>query len=77
MHHLPVRAHGEQWKLYEPLIQGGHRKLKAVVERGQINTVIVLMAEHFSTGKEGGGILSVFDLVSVVKIRSKDQVKNS
>jgi len=77
MHHLPVRDHGEQWKLYEPLIHGGHHKLKAIVERGQIDKVIALIAEHSSTGKEGDGILSVFDLGSVVKIRSKGQVKNS
>ncbi len=73
----PVRGYGEQWHLYEPLIHGGHHRLEAIVEEDQVEKVVKEIAENGSTGREGDGILSVFDLVSVVKIRSKDQVKNS
>ncbi len=72
----PVRGYGEQWKLYEPLIHGGHHRLAAIVEEDQVEKVVKEIAENGSTGREGNGILSVFDLVSVVKIRSKDQVKS-
>lgn len=73
----PVRGYGEQWSLYEPLIHGGHHKLEAIVEEDQVEKVVKEIAEIGSTGREGDGILSVFDLGSIVKIRSKDQVKNS
>ena len=73
----PVRGYGEQWHLYEPLIHGGHHRLEAIVEEDQVERVVKEISENGSTGREGDGILSVFDLVSVVKIRSKDRVKNS
>ncbi len=73
----PVRGYGEQWHLYEPLIHGGHHRLEAIVEEDQVEKVVKEISENGSTGREGDGILSVFDLVSVVKIRSKDRVKNS
>jgi len=72
----PVRGYGEQWHLYEPLIHGGHHRLEAIVEEDQVEKVVKEISENGSTGREGDGILSVFDLVSVVKIRSKDQVKS-
>ncbi|MFQ5684772.1 MAG: P-II family nitrogen regulator [Candidatus Binatia bacterium] len=73
----PVRGYGEQWRLYEPLIHGGHHKLEAIVNEEQVEKVVDEIAEHGSTGREGDGILSVFDLGPVVKIRLKQEVKNS
>jgi nitrogen regulatory protein PII len=64
-----VRGYGEEWHLYEPLIHGGHHKLEAIVEDNQVDGVIKEIAENASTGLEGDGILSVFDLRSVVNIR--------
>lgn len=73
----PVRGYGEQWKLYEPLMHGGHHKLETVVEEQQVERVVREITENGCTGREGDGILSVFDIGSVVKICSKEQVKNS
>ncbi len=50
--------------------------MEAIVEEDQVEKVVKEISENGSTGREGDGILSVFDLVSVVKIRSKDQVKS-
>ena len=74
---FPVRGYGEEWHLYEPLIHGGHHKLEAIVEDHQVDKAVKLISEHASTGLEGDGILSVFDLGMVVNIRSKEKVKNS
>lgn len=65
----PVRGYGDEWHLYEPLIHGGHHKLEAIVEEAQVENVVREITEHASTGLEGDGILSVFDLRSVVNIR--------
>ncbi len=73
----PVRGYGEQWSLYEPLIHGGHHKLETIVEEKQVERVVKEITENGCTGQEGDGILSVFDLGSVVKICSKEQVKRS
>ena len=73
----PVRGYGEQWKLYEPLMHGGHHKLETVVEEQQVERVVREITENGCTGREGDGILSVLDIESVVKICSKEQVKNS
>lgn len=73
----PVRGYGEEWHLYEPLIHGGHHKLEAIVEDDQVEKVVKEIAKDAFTGLEGDGVLSVFDLSSVVNIRSKQQVKNS
>ncbi|MGH7825681.1 MAG: P-II family nitrogen regulator [Candidatus Binatia bacterium] len=72
----PVRGYGEEWHLYEPLIHGGHHKLEAIVEEGQLDNAVREITEHASTGLEGDGILSVFDLGAVVKVRSGQQIKN-
>ncbi len=69
----PVRGYGEQWHLYEPLIHGGHYKLEAIVEEDQVEKVVDEITEWGSTGREGDGIVSVLDLASAVKIRSKER----
>ena len=73
----PVRGYGEQWRLYEPLIHGGHHKLEALVEDDQVEKVVKQITENGSTGLEGDGILSVFDLDTVVLLRAKQQVKQA
>ena len=67
----PVRGYGEQWHLYEPLILGGHYKLEVIVEEDQVTGVMEAIIAKGSTGEKGDGILSVLDLGSVVKIRSR------
>jgi len=67
----PVRGYGEEWHLYEPLIHGGHHKLEAIVEEEQLEMAVKEIIENGSTGREGDGVLSVFDLGSVVDIRPK------
>ncbi len=32
------------------------------------------IAEHASTGLEGGGVLSVFDLQTIVNVRTKETI---
>jgi len=66
----PARGYGEEWHLYEPLIHGGHHKLEAIVDDDQVDTVVKEIAEYASTGREGDGILSVFDLNDVVLLRT-------
>ena len=56
---------------------GGHHKIEAIVEDNQVDKAVRLITEHASTGIEGDGILSVFDLGMVINIRSKEKVKNS
>ncbi len=73
----PVRGYGEEWHLYEPLIHGGHHKLETVVEDEQVDKAVKLITEHASTGVEGDGMLCVFDLGSVINIRSKEQITAS
>jgi nitrogen regulatory protein PII len=68
----PVRGYGEEWHLYEPLIHGGHHKLEAIVKDGQVESVVREITEEASTGIQGDGILSVFDLNEVVQLRTKD-----
>ena len=72
-----VRGYGQQWRLYEPLIHGGHYKLEAIVEDSQVDRVTHQITENGSTGKEGDGVLAIFDLGSVINLRSKEQIKNS
>lgn len=68
----PVRGYGEEWRLYEPLIHGGHHKFEAIVEDGQVDTVVKEMLDNASTGSEGDGILSVFELQDVLSVRTKN-----
>lgn len=70
----PVRGYGEQWRLYEPLIHGGHHKLEAIIEEDQVERVLKEISEHGSTGLEGDGILSVFNLDKVVCVRTQKTV---
>lgn len=67
----PVRGYGEEWHLYEPLIHGGHHKIEVIVEDSQADLTARKIVEQASTGLEGDGILCVFDLASVVNVRSK------
>lgn len=71
----PVRGYGEQWRLYEPLIHGGHHKLEAIVEEDQVDGAIKKIAEHASTSHEGDGILSLVDLDRVVLLKTKKAIK--
>lgn len=73
----PVRGYGEGWRLYEPLIHGGHHKLEAIVEDNQVAKAVKSITDHASTALEGDGVLCVFDLGSVLNIRSKETVKSS
>ncbi len=69
---FPIRGYGEEWHLYEPLIHGGHHKLEIVVADDQADKVAHEITENGWTGLKGDGIVSVFDLAKVVKIRLKD-----
>ncbi len=69
---FPIQGYGEEWHLYEPLIHGGHHKLEIVVADDQADKVAHEIAENAWTGLKGDGIVSVFDLAEVVKIRLKD-----
>jgi len=73
----PVRGYGEEWRLYEPLIHGGHHKLEAIVEDGQVESVVKEIAKQAWTGIEGDGILSVFDLDQVIHLKTKKAVTSS
>jgi len=65
----PVRGYGEHWHLYEPLIHGGHHKLEVIVEEEQVEKVVNEIVRSGSTGREGDGMLSVFDLQSVISLK--------
>jgi len=67
----PVRGYGEHWHLYEPLIHGGHHKLEVIVEDEQVESVVKEIVKSGSTGREGDGMLSVFDLQSVISLKTK------
>jgi len=67
----PVRGYGEEWHLYEPLIHGGHYKLEAIVEEGQVASVVNEITEEAWTGIEGDGVLAVFSLDQTVFLRTK------
>ena len=67
-----IRGYGEEWHLYEPLIHGGHHKLEIIVADDQADKVVSKIAENAWTGLKGDGVVSVFDLGNVIKIRSKD-----
>ncbi len=66
-----VRGYGEEWHLYEPLVHGGHHKIEVILEDPQVDRAVQLIVDHASTGLEGDGILSVFNLGTVVNIRTK------
>jgi len=42
-----------------------------------VDGVIKEIAENASTGLKGDGLLTIFDLGSVIRIRSKEEVKKS
>ena len=67
----PVRGYGDKWHLYEPLIHGGHHKLEVIVEDEQVENVVKEIVKSGSTGREGDGMLSVFDLQSVISLKTK------
>jgi nitrogen regulatory protein PII len=71
---FPVRGYGEEWHLYEPMIHGGHHKLEVIVKDDQADRVMKEILECSFTGLEGDGILSVFNLDAVVRIRSKEKL---
>ena len=73
----PVRGYGEHWHLYEPLIHGGHHKLEVIVEDEQVENVVKEIVKSGSTGREGDGMLSVFDLQSVISLKTKVGSKES
>jgi len=73
----PVRGYGEHWHLYEPLIHGGHHKLEVIVEDEQVERVVKEISNSGSTGREGDGMLSVFDLQSAVSLKTKFGSKES
>lgn len=72
-----VRGYGEQWRLYEPLIHGGHYKLEAIVEETQVDEAVKQIEANGTTGREGDGILCVFDLDQVVLLRAKKLIADS
>ncbi len=72
-----VRGYGDEWHVYEPLIHGGQHKLEMIVPDDQVDSVVKEITEHACTRLEGDGILSVFDLLSVVEIRSKEVLTSS
>lgn len=65
----PVRGYGEHWHLYEPLIHGGHHKLEVILEDEQVESVVKEISRSGSTGRAGDGMLSVFDLQSVISLK--------
>ena len=65
----PVRGYGEEWHLYEPLIHGGHHKLEVIAEDDQAERLAKEIAKNAWTGLKGDGIVSVFDIGHLVKIR--------
>ena len=67
-----LRGYGEEWHLYEPIIRGGHHKLEIIVADDQAHKVAQEITENAWTGLKGDGVVSVFDLGNVIKIRSKD-----
>ena len=69
-----VRGYGDEWHVYEPLIHGGQHKLEMIVRNDQVDIVVKEITDHACTRLEGDGILAVFDLQSVVEIRSKERV---
>ncbi len=71
----PVRGYGEHWHLYEPLIHGGHHKLEVIVEDEQAENVVKEIVKSGSTGRAGDGMLSVFDLQSVISLKTKPSSK--
>ena len=73
----PVRGYGEHWHLYEPLIHGGHHKLEVIVEDEQVESVVNEIVKSGSTGRAGDGMLSVFDLQSVISLKTKVGSKES
>ena len=66
----PVRGYGEHWHLYEPLIHGGHHKLEVIVQDEEVERVMKEIVKSGSTGREGAGMLSVFDLQSVLSLKN-------
>lgn len=66
----PVRGYGEEWRLYEPLVHGGHHKIEAIVEDSQVDKVVKEIAEQAFTGLKGDGLLTILDLGPIIKIRS-------
>lgn len=72
----PVRGYGDEWCLYEPLMHGGHHKLEAIVQEEQVERAVKEIIKNGYTGREGDGVLSVFDLGSVVDIRSQEEAKS-
>ena len=67
----PVRGYGEEWHLYEPLVHGGHHKLELIVADELVEKVTTKIAENAWTGLKGDGVVSVFDLGNLIKIRVK------
>jgi nitrogen regulatory protein PII len=72
-----VRGYGDEWHLYEPLVHGGQHKLEMIVPDDQVDSVVKEITEQACTRLEGDGILTVFDLQSVVEIRSKEELTSS
>src|SRR3989337_3889300 len=72
-----VRGYGDEWHVYEPLIHGGQHKLEMIVRDDQVDRVVNEITERACTRLEGDGILAVFDLQSVVEIRSQEEVTSS
>ena len=73
----PVRGYGEHWHLYEPLIHGGHHKREVIVQDEQVERVVKEITEIGSSGRDGDGILSVYDLQSVVTLKTQFRAKGS
>ena len=67
----PDLGSGEEFRLYQPRIIGGHHKLEAIVDDDQVENAVKEITEHASTGLEGDGILSVFELDKVLHLRTK------
>lgn len=65
----PVRGYGEQWRLYEPLVHGGHHKIEAIVEDDQVEKLLQTIRSVASTGREGDGILAVLDVSHFVHLK--------
>jgi nitrogen regulatory protein PII len=73
----PVRGYGDEWHVYEPLIHGGQHKLEMIVRDERVDSVVKEITEHACTRIEGDGILAVFNVQSVVEIRSQEPLTGS
>jgi len=69
---LEVKGIGEQVQLYQPY--SIHKRIEIIVPDEKVDVVTNIILEHGHTGLAGDGLIAVYPIDYMIKIRAKERI---